>query len=63
MRDVSEAVTGEQVNILAVNTLSDRATQTARMCLTLEIGNAEQLERVLKHLLRVSGVVQARRKI
>lgn len=63
LRDVSEAVTGEQVNILAVNTLSDRATQTARMCLTLEIGNAEQLDRVLKHLLRVSGVVQARRKI
>jgi GTP pyrophosphokinase len=63
LRDVSEAVTGEQVNILAVNTLSDRAAQTARMCLTLEIGNAEQLERVLKHLLRVSGVVQARRKI
>ncbi|HZA29071.1 MAG TPA: bifunctional (p)ppGpp synthetase/guanosine-3',5'-bis(diphosphate) 3'-pyrophosphohydrolase [Gammaproteobacteria bacterium] len=63
LRDVSEAVTGEQVNILAVNTLSDRATQTARMCLTLEIGNAEQLERVLKHLLRVSGMVQARRKI
>ena len=63
LRDVSEAVTGEQVNILAVNTLSDRATQTARMYLTLEIGNAEQLERVLKHLLRVSGVVQARRKI
>jgi GTP pyrophosphokinase len=63
LRDVSEAVTGEQVNILAVNTLSDRATQTARMCLTLEIGNAEQLERVLKHLLRISGVMQARRKI
>lgn len=63
LRDVSEAVTGEQVNILAVNTLSDRATQTARMCLTLEIGNAEQLERVLRHLLRVSGVMQARRKI
>ncbi len=63
LRDVSDVVTREQVNIIAVNTVSDRLTQTARMQLTLEITNAEHLDQVLRRLARVSGVVQARRKI
>jgi GTP pyrophosphokinase len=63
LRDVSEAVTSEQVNILAVNTLTDRLTLTARMTLTLEITSAEQLERVLHRVARVPDVVKAQRKV
>ncbi len=36
-RDVSDAVTGEHIDILAVNTLSDRSTETARMTFVVEI--------------------------
>lgn len=63
LRDVSDAVTSERVNIIAVNTVSDRLVQTARMHLTLEIRDAEQLDRVLKRLARVPGVVRASRKL
>ncbi len=63
LRDVTEAITGENVDILAVNTLSDRATATARMTLTIEISNAEQLVRVLNRVARVRDVMKARRKV
>jgi GTP pyrophosphokinase len=41
LRDVSDAVTGEHIDILAVNTLSDRSTETARMTFVVEIESAE----------------------
>jgi len=62
LRDVSDAVTGEHIDILAVNTLSDRSTETARMTFVVEIESAEQLDRAIRHIASVPGVLRASRK-
>ncbi len=62
LRDVSDAVTSEKINISGVNTLSDQLSGTAQMRFTLEVGGGEQLERVLNRIARLRGVHYARRK-
>ncbi|MGH8569206.1 MAG: RelA/SpoT family protein, partial [Gammaproteobacteria bacterium] len=62
LRDVSDAVTGEHIDILAVNTLSDRSTDTARMTFVVEIESAEQLDHAIRRITSVPGVLRASRK-
>ncbi len=62
LRDVSDAVTGEHLDILAVNTLSDRSTDTARMTFVVEIESAEQLDRAIRRITSVPAVLRASRK-
>jgi GTP pyrophosphokinase len=61
LRDVSDAVTTEKINITGVNTLSDQASGTAHMRFTVEVDGADQLQRVLNRILRLRGVIDARR--
>ncbi len=63
LRDVSDAVASAEVNIVAINTVSDRNTHTARMSITVEIASAQELDRVLLRIARVSGVLRARRRL
>jgi len=58
LRDVSDAVTGEHVDILAVNT-PDRSTETALMSFVVGIESAEQLDR---RITSVPAVLRASRK-
>lgn len=62
LRDVSDAVTNEKINITGVNTRSEQSSGTAQMRFTIEVGGAEQLERVLSRVSRLQGVHYARRK-
>lgn len=62
LRDVSDAVTSEKINITGVNTRSEQSSGTAQMRFTIEVGGAEQLERVLSRIARLQGVHYARRK-
>ena len=62
LRDVSDAVTGEHIDILAVNSLSDRSTETARMTFVVEIERAEQLDRAIRRITSVPAVLRASRK-
>ncbi len=55
LRDVSGAVTGEHIDILAVNTLSDRNTETARMTFVVEIESADQFDRAIRRITPVPG--------
>jgi GTP pyrophosphokinase len=59
LRDVSEVLTREKINVIAVNTQSKQGT--AHMSFTAEIGNVSQLHRTLALLHEVDGVVGARR--
>lgn len=60
LRDVSETMAREKINVTAVNTLS-RADH-ARMQFTCEVEDATQLSRLLLALRSVPGVLEARRK-
>ena len=59
LRDVSEVLTREKLNVIAVSTQSKNGT--AYMKFTTEITNIAQLKRTLTQLHEVEGVVGARR--
>ncbi|WP_301102659.1 bifunctional (p)ppGpp synthetase/guanosine-3',5'-bis(diphosphate) 3'-pyrophosphohydrolase [Propionivibrio sp.] len=59
LRDISEVLTREKINVIAVNTQSKQGA--AHMRFTAEISNVAQLRRTLALLHEVDGVVGARR--
>ena len=59
LRDVSEVLTREKINVIAVSTQSKQGE--AHMRFTAEIGNVSQLKHTLLLLHEVEGVVGARR--
>ncbi|WP_263772322.1 RelA/SpoT family protein [Propionivibrio soli] len=59
LRDVSEVLTKEKLNVIAVSTQSKQGA--AHMRFTAEISNLSQLKRTLAQLHEVQGVVGARR--
>jgi GTP pyrophosphokinase len=59
LRDITEAIARERINVTAVNTLS-RGSH-AFMRFTLQVGSAEGIQRVLRQVKEVPGVDTARR--
>jgi GTP pyrophosphokinase len=59
LRDISEAISRERINVTAVNTLS-RGSH-AFMRFTLQVGSADAIMRVLRQVKDVPGVDTARR--
>jgi GTP pyrophosphokinase len=59
LRDISEAISRERINVVAVNTLS-RGSH-AFMRFTLQVGSADAIQRVLRQVKDVPGVDTARR--
>ncbi len=62
LRDVSTVLAGERINVLAVQTVSDKGSSTARMELTVEIIDLQQLSRLLDKLGRLRNVIEAGRR-
>jgi len=60
LRDVSDMLARERINVMAANTETRDAR--ARMQFTIEVTDLAQLDRVLVLLGRVTGVSQARRR-
>jgi GTP pyrophosphokinase len=60
LKDVSEILAQEKINVIRVNTLSQ--DDTARMEFTLEVRTIDQLARFLARVSHVRGVSLARRK-
>ena len=61
--DVYTVLSNEKINVLASNTLSDQKTHTARIDVTLEIADIDQLSRVLGRINQLANVMEVRRKI
>jgi GTP pyrophosphokinase len=59
LRDITEAIARERINVTAVNTLS-RGSH-AFMRFTLQVASAEAIHRVLRQVREVPGVDTARR--
>jgi GTP pyrophosphokinase len=57
LRDISEVLSREKINVTAVNTLS--RSGSARMSFTVELNGLPQLQRMLTLVREVSGVVSA----
>jgi GTP pyrophosphokinase len=62
LRDVSQVLLNEHINVLAVNTLSSREDNTAAMRLTIEIPGLDALARLLGRIGQLPNVIEARRE-
>jgi GTP pyrophosphokinase len=61
LRDITSVLANENVNVIAVNTRSDKKHNTAQMELTVEIENVGELSRVLTRIGQLSNVYDVRR--
>ncbi|HYQ38264.1 MAG TPA: GTP diphosphokinase [Pseudomonas sp.] len=61
LRDVSQVLLNEKINVLAVNTLSDKDDNTANMRLTIEIPGMAALGRLLARISQLPNVIEAQR--
>ncbi len=62
LSDVAVMLSAEKVNIIAVNTLSDKKSYTANMVLTLEIEDLSRLSKILHKLKELPNVLDVKRK-
>ena len=61
LRDITQLLASERVNVTAVNTLSDRSDNTASMALTIEINSLAALGDVLARINQLPNVVEVKR--
>ncbi|AXK39431.1 RelA/SpoT family protein [Crenobacter cavernae] len=59
LRDISDVLSRDKLNVIAVNTLS--RDLKARMRFTVEVRSVTDLSRVLAHVMDVNGVLEVRR--
>ncbi len=60
LRDISEVLSREKLNVIAVNTLTKKGT--AYMRFTMEVGGIKQVQRAITLIREVSGVIDAQRR-
>ena len=60
LRDISELLSREKLNVTAVNTLTKKGT--AYMRFTMEVNGIKQVQRAITLIREVSGVIDAQRK-
>ena len=61
LRDVSQVLLNERINVLAVNTRSNKEDNTATMQLTIEIPGLDALGRLLARVSQLPNIIEARR--
>jgi len=62
LRDISALLANEKVNVIAVNTATDKQQHVAHMTFTLEIPNIDALARVLALIDQIPNVTDVRRR-
>lgn len=59
LRDISDVLSREKINVTAVNTLTKKGR--AFMCFTFEVGGVTQIQHAIQLIREVGGVIDARR--
>ncbi len=62
LRDISQVMADQNLNVIAVNTQSSTDDQTAHMALTVELFDVEQLSRTMDKLRQLPNVLQVERR-
>ena len=62
LRDITNVLTDNKVNVIGVQTLSNKDTQIADMRIAVEIENLEQLQKVSDKILQLSNVLKVYRQ-
>jgi GTP pyrophosphokinase len=61
LSDITRTLADEKVNVIAVNTLSDKKNQLARMAVTIETRDLQQLQRVMDKIHQLHNVTDVMR--
>ena len=61
LHDITEIVAKCQVNVTAMNTLSNRNNSTADMKLTIEVGGIDELSKVLAKINQLPNIIEVNR--
>jgi len=61
LSDITRTLSDEKVNVIAVNTLSNKNDQTARMAVTIEIRDLQQLTRIMDKISQLRNVIEVSR--
>ncbi|RMF02608.1 MAG: GTP diphosphokinase [Chloroflexi bacterium] len=62
LRDITAIVANQHINMSSVHTVTTRSENKARVSVTLEIGNIDELSRVLAMIEQLPNVIEVRRK-
>ncbi|MCG6939509.1 MAG: bifunctional (p)ppGpp synthetase/guanosine-3',5'-bis(diphosphate) 3'-pyrophosphohydrolase [Gammaproteobacteria bacterium] len=61
LSDITRTLSDEKVNVTAVNTMSNKSQQTARMAVSLEIRDLQQLTRIMDKISQLRNVLDVSR--
>jgi GTP pyrophosphokinase len=63
LRDISSIFTNEEIDVIGVNTQSNRRTERATMRFTIEINDVRQLSRIIDKVAQLPDVEDVRRQV
>ncbi|NOQ70200.1 MAG: TGS domain-containing protein [Gammaproteobacteria bacterium] len=61
LSDITGTLSDDKVNVIAVNTMSNKSEQTARMAVTIEIRDLQQLTRIMDKISQLRNVLEVTR--
>ena len=61
LSDITATLSNDKVNVIAVNTMSNKSNQTARMAVTIEIRDLQQLTRIMDKISQLRNVLEVSR--
>ena len=61
LTDISRTLSDDKVNVVAVNTMSNKKDQSARMSVTIEIRDLQQLSRIMDKISQLRNVIDVTR--
>ena len=63
LSDITSTLSNDKINVIAVNTRSNKKDQTAFMAVTIEIKDLQQLNRVMDKLSMLRNVLEVSRGV
>ena len=61
LSDITKTLSDDKLNVIQVNTISNKKEQTARMAVTLEIRDSQQLTRIMDKITQLRNVIDVSR--
>jgi len=62
LRDITTILTNSNLNVLSMNTFTDKKTYMANLGFTIEVANADQLSVALTKIEHLQNVMEVSRK-
>jgi GTP pyrophosphokinase len=62
LRDVTNILTNNRLNVIGVNTQTDKKTHTATMLFSVEVADVSQLSQALARIEQLPNVMEVKRK-